>query len=299
MKRLYSNLFAAAVLATAAVSCGKTETEPVRDGNDEIKVNISVASLSPDTKAIKSDWEKGDIINVWLDDTDVNEYKASDGPDFTLTYDGKEWTAAGLSGKESRLKATGGELRGFWEGSNSCFADTTWHKSVNVSTGQKYASVYFPDYEKNKTTGIKTCLVADFNGISYTYDKDILTADINKWHFGTDFQLVVTGIYLSDGWTLYSNNVKAVKSVDNVLQNNTKPEIQLSCSGTGNDGRIAGIANSDGVAFVGQWSGSGSTTFTLTDGSGTYKFTKELAFNSENGSKIIALKIPGSKFSNK
>lgn len=307
MKKIYTTLFAAAAIAAAAASCGKTETEAVREGNDEIKADISVASLTPDTRAIKSKWEKGDIINVWLDDTDIATYKAKDGPDFTLTYDGSKWTAAGLSGKESRLKATGGKLRGFWEASNSCFnTKTDWSYNDVLHVGKRYCNVQFPDKDKNNKSGIKICLVADFNGISYAYDKDskILTADINVWHFVTDFQLVVTGITITGdkGYALYASNVNAFYSVTNEEREDV-PIIGYSVCGNGASSRIAGIENTEGVAFVGQWfDTSNIKTFTLVAGYGTeyqkeYMFMKEdLTLDSENGSKVIALKIPFSEF---
>ncbi len=307
MKKIYTTLFAAAAMVAAAVSCSKSESEAVSEGSGELKVNISVAPLGPDTKAIKNGWEAGDIINVWLDDTDIDKYKASDGPDFTLTYDGSKWTAAGLSGKESRLKATGGKLRGFWEASNSCFTekgkDAGWSYYDNRD---KHCHFFqFPDSDKYNRTGSKTYLEADFNGISYTYDKDskILTADINKWHFGTDFQLVVTDISATGdkSYMLYSPRVGGIVGIENDLSGE-EPLIVAYSQGSAENGCIAGIANSDGVAFVGALTNYDIGDFYLVEGARTsnekkYKFSKEnLTLSSESGSKVVALKIPFNKF---
>ena len=69
MKKIYM-ILAAAVLAAAAASCQKNEiaAPEVEQTPQSVKVNITVSSLTPDTKAIKTGWENGDKLNVYLED---------------------------------------------------------------------------------------------------------------------------------------------------------------------------------------------------------------------------------------
>ena len=168
-------LFGLAAALWAAASCSKSEMdirEPEAPSAESVKVAISVSGFSPDTKAVKTGWETGDIINVYLDDASSYE------PDFTLTYDGSSWNASALDAAVvARLKTSGGTLFGFWEDSNSCMSSS--------SSWQKYGSKWmqFPGGH----------LVADFSSIPYTWSEGTLTASVDSWRFRTNFQLVVSG----------------------------------------------------------------------------------------------------------
>ena len=80
MKKTYILLAAAAILA-AAVSCNKDQDSTPKG----VKVNITVADLNPDTKAVKSGWTSGDKINIWFDRAE------SLTPHLIITYDGSKW----------------------------------------------------------------------------------------------------------------------------------------------------------------------------------------------------------------
>lgn len=287
MKKLYIILAAAALIAAAA-SCNKTvvtENEPA----PQVKVDITVGNLEPGTKAIKTGWANGDVINVYLEDA------AGFNPDFTLTFDGTKWNASAISSAvAARLSTSGGAIRGFWEATNSCMSSSDWVKSAYY--------IDFPNYSNKLTTGLAGHLVADFC-VVYSFDGSTLTATIDSWRFRTNLQIVVTGISLGS-YTLYSDDIENMNSI--ALQAGDSPyTIEAGYYGTGEtNGRIFGIPNADGVAFVGAMAGSkysgSSMTLYLIDNttSKTYSFTKVLdsdLYNPDN--RVNAIKIPFSKFS--
>ena len=302
MKKIYAIFAAAAATFALAASCNKIETnepgsEPVNGPAEGVKVNITVGSLTPDTKAVKTGWENGDIIHVYLDDASTYT------PDFDLTYDGSKWSASTLSAAViDRLKEDGtGYIRGFWEESNYCMTGSSWDKYSYV--------IEFPGTANYGTTGITSRLVADFHGIKYTYDKaaGTLTASIGTWRFRSNFQLVVNGLDFEAGrYTLYSDDVANLHMIPIETSGTAEDkDCQASYYGTGSAyGRIAGIQNADGVAFVGAFSTSsyiaGETlTFYLIDNTTgvKYEFTKTLAATlSTPDTKVTAIRVPFSKF---
>lgn len=278
MKKIF--VFAiTAVVAASMVSCNKAQ-QPGND-NQGIKVNITVGAL--ETKAIKDSWETGDIINVYLDDVIAHT------PDFTLTYNGSTWVASEITSEVAlRLKASG-YLKGFWEGSNSYAASGEWNKWMS---GTKYAYIDFPERAKMSTTGVKTQLMACFKN-DYTFDGSELRANLSTWDkTATTFQMVVTGLP-SGSYSLYtdSNQIGAVHAIC-VSGNNVSSS---NYGSTSSSAKIAGIANADGVAFVGQVLRSNITmdyNFYLVDNSAgkTYKFSKNIALFTS--AKIAAVKLP-------
>ncbi len=305
MKKIYTTLFAAAAIVAAAVSCGKAESEAVPEGGGELKVNIGVAPLGPDTKAIKNGWETGDIINIWFD-SKPNTDKAQNAPDLRLTRNAAgKWDASELgSDVQEKLKGTG-VIYGFWEGSNS-FAQT-----VSTLDGRG-DYLYFPGAYGGlrKTTGVYGYLAAGFGNVEYSYDKTAneLSAEINGWSFGmADCQIVVTGLPYEKGrYILFSEQIGIPYRIEIGANGNpTECIVDADLNARGRDeGRIAGIANEENsVAFVGglKYNNSESTySFTIMDGKKEgkeYTFTKEnLTLNSESGRKVIGLKISKDKF---
>lgn len=289
-------LLATLAMLVATVSCNNDEKIQIEEPGvpaGSIRVNISISDLQPTTKAVKTGWENGDIIHIYLDDAETY------APDFDLTFNGSDWVASSISAAVvGRLQTTGGKLRGFWESSNSCMTDASWGKSSAV--------IDFPDNGKDGTTGIADHLVADFSNISYTYNGSILEASINSWHFETDLQIVVSGLTFEAGrYTLFSPNSE-IQNVNmiNTHSGSTPYEVSVSRNGTGSDyGRIAAIQNADGVAFVGclgtSFSSGETMTFFLIDNTTgvKYEFSKTLTASlSSNKTKINAIKIPFKKF---
>ena len=294
MKKTLTLLWMAAAFLAAA-SCSKSEMdiqEPeVPSATESVKVNISVSGLTPDTKAVKKGWEKGDILNVYLDDN-----KNIITPDFTLTYDGSSWKASALDASvAARLKTSGGTLYGFWEDSNSCMSNDAWEKLSSART------IYFPGLSEEYTTGVEVHLVASFREISYTYSNGVLTASINKWKFEQELQIVVSGLTYSPGrYTMYSKGLM-VQGMIYVRDNYGFPNIRIDNRGNGEDGcRIAGIKNQDGVAFYARsyvnnyWEYINLYLIDNQEGK-TYVFDKEGRVFIAN-SALYSVKIPFSKF---
>ncbi|MBR1698273.1 MAG: hypothetical protein IJ714_00605 [Bacteroidales bacterium] len=294
MKKTLTLLGMAAAFLAAA-SCSKSEMdirEPeVPSATESVKVNISVSGLTPDTKAVKKGWEKGDILNVYL-----NDNKNILTPDFTLTYDGSSWKASALDASvAARLKTSGGTLYGFWEDSNSCISNDAWKKLSTART------IYFPGLSEDYTTGVEVHLVASFQEISYTYSNGVLTASINKWKFEQELQIVVSGLTYSPGrYTMYSKGLM-VHGMIYVANNHDVPCITISNQGTGEGGhRIAGIKNQDGVAFYASspvnnyWKDINLYLIDNQEGK-TYVFDKEGSVLIAN-SALYSVKIPFSKF---
>ena len=279
MKKIYI------VLAGLAVVLGSACCNKIDDGKDvksqDVTIDINVAELNPSTKAIKTGWANGDIINVYLSDAE------SYVPDFTLTYNDEKWTASAMTDEvKARLKSSG-RIKGFWEASNT--AATTggdWDRySFNISFNKEY---------KN-TTGIKDYLSANFN-VAYTYSEGKLTASIDSWNLeNSSIQIAVTGLE-HQNFCMYQENIQAFNSYDI-----TYTDIYPTLYGVA---RIAGTPNEDGLAFVGNLNTtiSEGSTFTVVlfdyENDKQYSFSKTLdAAMAPNESTVIAIQIPFSKFS--
>ena len=291
MKKIYM-ILAVAALVGAAAACQKNEvTAPeAQPAAQNVTVNITVSSLTPETRAIKTGWENGDVLHVYLDDATSYE------PDFDLTFDGSKWMSSGLSaGVIARLKATGGYLHGFWEDTNVCMSNASWDKYSGY--------IEFPGHDDAATTGVYGHLVADFSSIPYTYDsvKGIVSANIKSWRFRTDLQVVITGITFTPGkYTLYSDRIHNLNMI--TVNDGTPGETYTGYTGSGKAyGNIAGIKNDDGVAFIGAISTTSSTDYVINlkdnETGVVYTFEKKsMALSSDSNTKVVAIKIPISKF---
>ena len=279
MKKIYI------ILAGLAFVLGSACCNKIDDGKDvksqDVTIDINVAELNPSTKAIKSGWANGDIINVYLSDAE------SYVPDFILTYNDEKWTASAMTDEvKARLKSSG-TIKGFWEASNT--AATTggdWDRySFNIGFNK--------DYEN--TTGFKDYLSANFN-VAYTYSEGKLTASIDSWNFeNSSIQIAVTGLE-HQNFCMYQENIQAFNSYD-ITYTNICPTLYGVA-------RIAGTPNEDGLAFVGNLNATISKGSTFTVDLFDYKNDKKYSFSKTleaamvpNKSTVIAIKIPFSKFS--
>ena len=277
-------VFAAFALIAVMAACDKEETQ----GLEKVRINVSVSDFDPSTRALKSGWENGDIINVYLDDV------VSHTPDFTLTYGESGWTASELSSVAvSRLKSSG-KLKGFWESSNSAVSGEGWKRWMS---GTKYAYFDFPDKSNASTTGVKTVAVAQF-GVDYNYDGTILSAEINSWSITTNFQLVVTG--LPEGsYSLYTDsNTLTVCNDICVLGSRVDVSMQGDAIETY---KIGGVTNADGVAFIGRVNRANvilNYVFYLVDNATgkKYSFTKNTSLPTTSGKVLVGAKVPFSSF---
>lgn len=286
--RKINMVFAAAALVAAMAACDKEETQ----GLEKVRINVSVSDFDPSTRALKSGWENGDIINVYLDDV------VSHTPDFTLTYGESGWTASELSSDAvSRLKSSG-KLKGFWESSNSAVTGTGWKKRMIETSGTKYAYFDYPGLDKASTTGVQTFVTAQFGYIAYTYKDGTLSAAIDNWNITTNFQLVVTDLP-AGSYSLYTGtytlSVCTSISISSV-------QGDVSMYGPSSDSyRIAGVPNADGVAFVGKVYNPNVNfdyVFYLVDNNTgmKYSFTKNTSLPTISGKVLVGAKVSFTSF---
>lgn len=279
------SLIIVAVAMLIAAACEKADVQSDRS----VKVNITVSDFDPSTRALKSGWESGDIINVYLDDV------VSHTPDFTLTYGESGWTASELSSVAvSRLKSSG-KLKGFWESSNSAVSGEGWNRWMS---GVEYAFFDYPDKGKASTTGVQTFVTAQFGYIAYTYKDGILSAAIDNWNITTNFQLVVTG--LPEGsYSLYTGPTTLSVCTSISISSG---QGDVSMYGPSSDSyRIAGVPNADGVAFVGKVYSPNvifDYVFYLVDNNTgkKYSFTKNTSLPTTSGKVLVGAKVPFSSF---
>ena len=278
------SLIIVAVAMLIAAACEKADVQSDRS----VKVNITVSDFDLSTRALKSGWESGDIINVYLDDV------VSHTPDFTLTYGESGWTASELtSAAVSRLEESG-TLKGFWESSNSAVTGTGWKKWMSGTN----AYFDYPVLDKASTTGVQTYVTAQFGYLPYKYEEGTLSAEINDWNITTNFQLVVTG--LTEGsYSLYTGP-NTLSVCTGICIDSGQGDVSMY--GPSSDSyRIAGVPNDDGVAFVGFVSRANVTldyVFYLVDNATgkKYSFTKNTSLPTTSGKVLVGAKVPFSSF---
>lgn len=280
MKKIYIILAGLAVVLGSAC-CNKINDDKVVKA-DDVAIEITVAELNPSTKAIKTGWTNGDIINVYLSDA------SSRVPDIMLTYDGEKWDPSIITDAvKERLQASG-TIKGFWEASNT--ATTTggdWNRLEK--------SIYF-NKENVNTSGMKGYLTAYFS-VSYTYSEGIFEATIDSWQFRSGLiQIVVSGV-THNNFCLTQNNI-ATFNAFHIEDESIKPSLY------GAGCRMAAVENEDGVAFTGALNRkiSKGETFTMylydLNTSKKYSFSKVLEsdLSATAGPSLHAIKIPFSKF---
>ena len=175
-------LLAVLALVAAFTSCSKSEM-PNNEQTDAIKLNITVAGLSTETKAVKSNWVNGDKLNLyfngWNEDATEENYQSQ--PDMILIYDGSKWEIQSqVASLLSRLKSSGGKFTVFWESSNDLMSfitefGTYYSVWYNASTNNN-------PYTDNQSV-FHTPMLVYSAGIDYTFDGTTLTANVSSWDF--------------------------------------------------------------------------------------------------------------------
>ena len=182
-------ILAGFALMAAFSSCNKSEM-PEAATTDGIKLNITVADLSPETKAVKSGWVNGDRLNLYFEGW--NESATSDNyqkePDMILKYDGSKWQIESqVESLSSRLKSTGGKFTALWESGNDLIGyRLKWYD---------HAVWYQHSYNRNQYTSYNDTyhspMVVHSAGVEYTFDGSTLTTNISDWIFDTKFKVLV------------------------------------------------------------------------------------------------------------
>ena len=247
-------ILAGFALMAAFSSCNKSEM-PEAATTDGIKLNITVADLSPETKAVKKGWENGDRLNLYFEGW--NESATSDNyqkePDMILKYDGSKWQIESqVESLSSRLKSTGGEFTALWESGNDLIGyRLKWYD---------HAVWYQHSYNRNQYTSYNDTyhspMVVHSAGVEYTFDGSTLTANISDWIFDTKFKVLVktedTGLkgkandlvlQVKVGETGYANPKGAI------VVNRDYIMFLLSNGSSNYIGMQGAVAESDGLAF--------------------------------------------------
>ncbi len=262
----------------------------------EIDIEACVAPLPADTKSVKNKWERGDIINVWMDSTPFG-VRAMQGPDFTLTYDGIRWMASKLRSDVSLTK-TEGVLFGFYEGSNSAFTDLSFARYDGF--GQYY--IYYPYILiGGNTIGRIPYLTLSFSDGEYflNHSTGMLEAIIDGWLYDTDFQLVVNGLEWEEGrYHMYGNSRSDIYTPYGISFRNG-----ISCFGSWSSkySPIVGISNPDGVAFLGMIGSTKEKDYSLTvvDYSTGAEYVinrRATSLDSHGGQRLVAVKVDRDSF---
>lgn len=247
-------ILAGFALMAAFSSCNKSEM-PEAATTDGIKLNITVADLSPETKAVKSGWENGDRLNLYFEGW--NESATSDNyqkePDMILKYDGSKWQIESqVASLSSRLKSTGGKFTALWESGNDLIGyRLKWYD---------HAVWYQHSYNRNQYTSYNDTyhspMVVHSAGVEYTFDGSTLTTNISDWIFDTKFKVLVktedTGLkgkandlvlQVKVGETGYANPKGAI------VVNRDYIMFLLSNGSSNYIGMQGAVAESDGLAF--------------------------------------------------
>ena len=174
-------LLAVLALVAAFTSCSKSEM-PNNEQTDAIKLNITVAGLSTETKAVKSNWVNGDKLNLYFNgwNKDATEKNYQSQPDMILIYDGSKWEIQSqVSSLSTRLKNSGETFTVFWESTNNLMSFTNEYDSYSVW--------YYTPKNKNQYTYNEdvyhTPMLVYSAGIDYTFDGTTLTANVSSWDF--------------------------------------------------------------------------------------------------------------------
>lgn len=247
-------ILAGFALMAAFSSCNKLEM-PEAATTDGIKLNITVADMSPETKAVKKGWENEDKLNLYFEGW--NESATSDNyqkePDMILKYDGSKWQIESqVASLSSRLKSTGGKFSALWESGNDLIGyRLKWYD---------HAVWYQHSYNRNQYTSYNDTyhspMVVHSAGVEYTFDGSTLTANISDWIFDTKFKVLVktedTGLkgkandlvlQVKVGETGYANPKGAI------VVNRDYIMFLLSNGSSNYIGMQGAVAESDGLAF--------------------------------------------------
>ena len=299
-------ILAGFALMAAFSSCNKSEM-PEAATTDGIKLNITVADMSPETKAVKKGWENGDRLNLYFEGW--NEFATSDNyqkaPDMILKYDGSKWQIESqVSSLSSRLKESGGKFTALWESGNYLMGySLKWYNGAvwyeHSRTKNQYNS-YQDTYHSP--------MVVYSAGVEYTFDGSTLAANITSWEFATKFKVLVKTndaglkgkandlvLQVKVGEDKYASPKGAIVADKNYIMT------MLNSGDSNYVGMQGAVAESDGLAFYYRFfeaTDSDNIVFTLIDASNGNKKQYPVTGKSLNATEdsFKAISIDYSKF---
>lgn len=294
-------ILAGFALMAAFSSCNKSEM-PEAATTDSIKLNITVADMSPETKAVKSGWENGDRLNLYFEGWNEIAYKDNyqNEPDMILKYDGTKWQIESqVASLSSRLKESGGKFSAFWESSNIMnFYSYEW-ASPTVYYHFLLTRNAHTNYEDVKHAN----MVVASEQIDYSFNGSTLTAAISTWEFRTKLKILVKtdDTAVKDN----ANNLVLQVKIGDAGYANPKGDVVVDAtdlsildSSSNNIGMQGAVAESDGLAFYyrSNFLTSSQIVFTLIDTSNGNKKQYTVPDKSLRTDSFKAISIDYSKF---
>ena len=295
-------ILASLALMAAFSSCNKSEM-PEAATTDGIKLDITVADLSTETKAVKSGWENGDRLNLYFESW--NESATSDNyqkePDMILKYDGSKWQIESqVASLSSRLKESGGKFTALWESSNDLmnFSSYEWASPT--------VYYHFPTTKNTHTSDqyvMHANMVVFSESIDYSFKGSTLTAAISTWTFDTKLKILVK----TDDTAVKDNANNLVLQVKIGDDSYAWPKgdvvvraTDLSILGASSNviGMQGAVAESDGLAFyyAYNYSTGSQIVFTLIDTSNGDKKQYTVTGKDLRTDSFKAISIDYSKF---
>ena len=295
-------ILASLALMAAFSSCNKSEM-PEAATTDGIKLNITVADLSTETKAVKSGWVNGDRLNLFFEGW--NESATSDNyqkePDMILKYDGSKWQIESqVASLSTRLKESGGKFTALWESSNDLmnFSSYEWASPT--------VYYHFPTTKNTHTSDqyvMHANMVVFSESIDYSFKGSTLTAAISTWTFDTKLKILVK----TDDTAVKDNANNLVLQVKIGDDSYAWPKgdvviraTDLSILGASSNviGMQGAVAESDGLAFyyAYNYSTASQIVFTLIDTSNGDKKQYTVTGKDLRTDSFKAISIDYSKF---
>ena len=298
MKQISFIAVAVAALSIFA-SCDKDQIIPEEKTTTKITVDFKIDDLTPDTKALKQDWEDGDKINIWFNDVSSPNYSYwKQAPHLVLTRSAGAWVSSEV---DETLLASSGTFNAVYESSNALFKSAIDNDRAFFPEGTPFK---FHDLASNTKT-LKHPLVVLKNDVSYTYDSGSkkISGTISGWYFETRLQVVISGLtYTADRYALTFSS--GIQYFDNLFwwNDNISPSGIAYCTGLTDTYFMDAMANSDGIAFYFKSpTSSDPTDYTihLVDkvDKKVYRFTKNVAIATTYTSST-GIKIAFSQFTN-
>ena len=229
-------------------SCSKEQALPEDKTTSKVTVEINVADLAPDTKALKQNWEDGDIINIWFQGVSSPNYPYwKQLPHLVLTRTAGAWVASDV---DEALLSASGNFSAVYESSNSLFASATDNERLFFSEGTSFRFNGFSN--DSKTIHVPLICKAVIN---YTYDSGTkkISANIDTWRFETQLQVTVKGLsYVADRYAMtFASDIQYFSQLYYTYGSIGVSDI-ADCEGikdSFSDTWIEGVSNTDGTAF--------------------------------------------------
>lgn len=272
---ILAGIAAAALFASCTKEQAPADVPQVPAAPSTIILNLEVAGLGDtDTKAVKTGWVSGDVLDIWYDN---NNQKT---PDLVVKYDGSAWAVDGSASVSGNVPSAGGTLNAvYFSAGNE--ADYSFDGGV-VSAPQEGGTVV-------------SDLVAYAQKMAYTYAGNTLTSALSSWEFLSNTQIVLAGEDIdASGWSMKCDGLK-VASGFTFSDGGIVPDVSPAGGAF-----VFGQPNADGIAFnfVADSDEEKDYEFAIDDITGDQKYYYTASSKTLSSSSAVrnAVKIAREKF---